>query len=409
MNVRLPRISEISLQLGAQLLPIAIFALVARKMETTEFGELSTAQIYFSLLLLVGSFGFPNLLPQVLTAAGSKRQQTAIIRRVLTVQTCLTFLVWLLLVCLQYLNVIARLGVAANLILLINSAMSTASLWPVLRSLGRYKQSTVCIVVCLALQALSVMPLLRIANSMELAMLAHTTGLLFSTLLSVYFAREWLTTDGAEGMESAPPLLKSAAQMTLANGVATLPSTLCPMVLANVGGPLAIATYSVAARVANGQMALQAPMMLMYAPALCSLYRSNRDQYMKVFVRTTLMLLGVALTVLIGAHFVPELPIRILAGEGFPDAAGPLRLLIAANLFSTLSACLSTFVLIPRGRTIAILLANIVGAVVAVTCTHLLDLSRPNNVGLTILFAEMAKLLCMVPQAAAGWKRSLLV
>mgnify|MGYP000887166149 CR=1 FL=1 len=397
-----------AVQLGNYVLPLITLPYLTRVLGAETFGRVAFAQILMSYLLLLVDYGFSW---SATRAVAAHRNDPDKISRIFTANWAAQWLLLALAMAIAVLTILLsdRLRPDAWLYAAAFTSVIGGALFPIwlLQGLERLEVVATLQLVTrvLALPAIFLM-IAGPADGIWLLLINGIASILSGVAALAWLWRERVVRWAWPGWLELLDAIREGAPLFASRISISLYTTLVPLILGWVAGPVALGFFHLADKLRSAGQALLSPISQALFPRLSHLANTDGPAAFQLVRRS-----AVATTLIGGMSsgalwLLADWFVLLLGGTEFRPAAAVLRLLAPLPLIIGLSNLLGVQIMLPRGLNAAF--NGILSTAAATSLALIWPMATQwgaEGAAATILLVELMVTLCM---AAMLWHRGLL-
>jgi PST family polysaccharide transporter len=338
-------------QISNYLLPLITLPYLTRVLGAEAFGKVAFAQVVMTYFVLLVDYGFSWSATRKVSAQRADRDALS---RTFTA----TWAAQWLLVTLAALATTAVVLVTDRLrpdALLYAAAFSTVigtALFPIwfLQGLERLQVVAVLQLLTRTLALLPIFLFIQQPQDAVWVLLIQGSGAILGGILALYWMqRESLITWRVPSWRDTLGALREGGALFGSRAAISLYTTLVPLVLGWIAGPVALAYFNLADKLRSAAQSLLSPLSQALFPRMSHLVQSNGHAAYALIQRSALGVLIVAGSASAALWVLADWLVLLLGGRDFTPAADVLRWLAPLPLVIGLSNILGVQIMLPHG------------------------------------------------------------
>lgn len=338
-------------QISNYLLPLITLPYLTRVLGAEAFGKVAFAQVVMTYFVLLVDYGFSWSATRKVSAQRADRDALS---RTFTA----TWAAQWLLVTLAALATTAVVLLTDRLrpdALLYAAAFSTVigtALFPIwfLQGLERLQVVAVLQLLTRTLALLPIFLFIQQPQDAVWVLLIQGSGAILGGILALYWMqRESLITWRVPSWRDTLGALREGGALFGSRASISLYTTLVPLVLGWIAGPVALAYFNLADKLRSAAQSLLAPLSQALFPRMSHLVRQDGDAAYALIKRSALAVVLIAGSASVSLWVLSDWLVLLLGGSDFAPAAQVLRWLAPLPLVIGLSNVLGVQIMLPHG------------------------------------------------------------
>jgi len=338
------------MQIANYLIPMATLPYLTRVLGVESFGKMVFVQAVMAYLILVVEFGFSwSTTREIAANRGDHKLISSIFSTTWMAQWLLAFIAsfFMLLLVLTMPSLKSDAGLYAAGMLIVFGGM----LFPLWLFQGLEKMREVAVIQVVS--RLVFLPFIFIfvnnPNDLLLLMLLLGMGPTLAGVASLVWIRQQRLVDfEVPKAFEVFRVLRDSRMLFLSKAVISSYTTLTPLILGVVAGPVALAYFSLADRLRSAAQSGLAPISQALFPRMSHLYKTDQGSAEKLLKRSTVVIVCIAGGLSLFLWFFAEMIIFVLGGEKFGDSAIILKWLSFLPLVVSLSNIFGVQIMLPN-------------------------------------------------------------
>lgn len=378
-------------QLSNYVIPLITLPYLTRVLGAESFGKVAFAQVVMTYFALLVDYGFSLSATRKVAA---HRADLAALSRIFSATWVAQWVLVLVAALLAVIIVMAtdRLRSDAIIYAAAFTTVVATALFPVwfLQGLERLQVVAMLQLVTRTVALIPIFLFVRQADDAALVLLIQgSAGMLAGVLSLLWMRRQAIVVWHPPSLEEIGESFREGWTLFGSRVAISLYTTLIPLVLGWVAGPVALAYFNLADKLRSVVQSMFSPISQAMFPRMSHLFATNKTAAMQLVKHSALAIFFLTSSASAALWLLADRLVLLLAGPEFLPAAAVLRWLAFCPLLVSMSNLYGVQILIALGKyRIINTTATIVGAATALLCIPVISGFGALGAGASILAAE---------------------